>query len=281
MIISQVSWRWDSSSSSSILPFCLTKIKLTIISSPIIFISHGCTSGIVQFKWKGAMHMYCLRNASRCCWQLATNQCFSKTRPFSHFICLQGKLPGGERLPPISQNLLDMRTCVTIHWHFFEWKDDCELSKSNKKSKFGSLWIWTITILNMAKKDSPEATFPIAIGYSKDNHNNLECIIGNDIKRVSENRTLTFVGSRDGSMIEEVAFSVQIFLTIGNQPERRGGNSLLSGKSRSHRRWRYACNFSSLVSIVPTCKDCYALLLDCDSKSRSIAVQWKRECSVC
>jgi hypothetical protein len=49
---------------------------------------------------------------------------------------------------------------------FFEWKDDCEPSKSNKKSKFGSLWIWTITILNMAKKDSPEATFPIAIGYS-------------------------------------------------------------------------------------------------------------------
>jgi hypothetical protein len=28
--------------------FCLTKIKLTIISSPIIFISHGRTSGIVQ-----------------------------------------------------------------------------------------------------------------------------------------------------------------------------------------------------------------------------------------
>jgi hypothetical protein len=26
-------------------------------------------------------------------------------------------------------------------------------------------------------------------------------------------------------MIEEVAFSAQIFLTIGDQPERRGGNS--------------------------------------------------------
>jgi hypothetical protein len=92
----------------------------------------------------------------------------------------------------------------------------------------------------MAKKESPEATFPIAIGYSKDNHNNLERIIGNDIKRLSEHRTLTFVGSQDGSLIEEVAFSAQIFLTIGNQPERRGGNSLLGGKSRSHRRWRYA-----------------------------------------
>jgi hypothetical protein len=164
---------------------------------------------------------------------------------------------------------------------FFEWKDDCEPSKLNKKSRFGSLWIWTITILNMAKKDSSEAKFPIAIGYSKDGHNNLERIIGNDIKRMSEHRALTFVRSQDGSMIEEVAFSAQIFLTIGNQPERRGGNSLLGGKSQSHRRWRYACNFSSLVSIVPACKDCYAFMLDCDSKSRSIAVQWKRECSVC
>jgi hypothetical protein len=101
------------------------------------------------------------------------------------------------------------------------------------------------------------------------------------VKRMSEHRTLTFVGSRDGSIIEEVAFSAQIFLTIGDQPERRGGNCLLGGKSRSHRRWRYACNLSSLVSIVPACKDCYALMLDCDSKSRSIAVQWKRECSAC
>jgi hypothetical protein len=117
----------------------------------------------------------------------------------------------------------------------------------------------------MAQKDSPEATFPIAIGYSKDDHNNLECIIGNDIKRMSEHRTLTFVGSRDGSMIEEVTFSAQILLTIGDQPERRGGNSLLDGKSGSHRRWRYACNFSSLVSIVPACKDCYAIMLDCSS----------------
>jgi hypothetical protein len=97
---------------------------------------------------------------------------------------------------------------------FFEWKDDCEPSKLNKKSKFGSLWIWTITILNMAKKDSLEATFPIAIGYSKTTTTIWN--ISLEIKRMSEHRTLTFVGSQDGSMIEEVAFSAQIFLTIGD-----------------------------------------------------------------
>jgi hypothetical protein len=33
---------------------------------------------------------------------------------------------------------------------FFEWKDNCEPSKSNKKSKSGSLWIWTMTIITSA-----------------------------------------------------------------------------------------------------------------------------------
>jgi hypothetical protein len=42
----------------------------------------------------------------------------------------------------------------------------------------------------MAKKDSPEATLPIAIGYSKDGQNSLERIIGNVIKIMSEHRTL-------------------------------------------------------------------------------------------
>jgi hypothetical protein len=52
----------------------------------------------------------------------------------------------------------------------------------------------------MAKKDSPEATFHIAIGYSKDHRDNLERIIGEDIKRMSEHQALTFVGSREGSV---------------------------------------------------------------------------------
>jgi hypothetical protein len=46
ILIFQVSWRWVSSSSSSIFTFCLTKIKLTIISSPIFYFTllHQCHS---------------------------------------------------------------------------------------------------------------------------------------------------------------------------------------------------------------------------------------------
>jgi hypothetical protein len=35
---------------------------------------------------------------------------------------------------------------------FVEWKDDCESSKSNKASKTGSIWAWTMTIFRKEKK---------------------------------------------------------------------------------------------------------------------------------
>jgi hypothetical protein len=79
---------------------------------------------------------------------------------------------------------------------FFEWKDDCEPSKSNKKSKSGSLWIWTMTIITSAKTDSSEATFPIAIGYKNDD--DLERIIAQDLKNMAKVCTLCFVGSSNG-----------------------------------------------------------------------------------
>jgi hypothetical protein len=62
---------------------------------------------------------------------------------------------------------------------FVEWKDGCESSKSNKASKTGSIWVWTMTIFRKEKKmDSPITTFPVAIGLKSDNHDPLEEIVG-------------------------------------------------------------------------------------------------------
>jgi hypothetical protein len=163
---------------------------------------------------------------------------------------------------------------------FFEWKDNCEPSKSNKESKSGRLWIWTMTIITSAKTDSSEATFPIAIGYKNDDHNNLERIIAQDLKNMAKVRTLCFVGSSNGQRYKEVAFSAQMFLSLDDQPERRGGNSLMGGGSRSHRRWRFACNHESLMSITPACGDCYQVMQGYDSKTPT-QITWKRECSIC
>jgi hypothetical protein len=69
---------------------------------------------------------------------------------------------------------------------FIEWKDDCEPSKLNKKSKNGSLWIWTMTIIGANnKKDSPEATFPLVIWYKNDDHNGVERIFMEDFRHMA------------------------------------------------------------------------------------------------
>jgi hypothetical protein len=38
---------------------------------------------------------------------------------------------------------------------YIEWRDDCESTKSNKTSKTGSLWVWTMTIFEKEKKMIP------------------------------------------------------------------------------------------------------------------------------
>jgi hypothetical protein len=137
-----------------------------------------------------------------------------------------------------------------------------------------------MTIITSAKTDSSEATFPIAIGYKNNDHNNLERIIAQDLKNMAKVCTLCFVGSSNGQPYKEVAFSAQMFLSLGDQPERRGGNSLMGGGSRSHRRWRFACNHESLMSITPACVDCYKVMQGYSSKTPTQNT-WKKECSIC
>jgi hypothetical protein len=64
-----------------------------------------------------------------------------------------------------------------------------------------------MTIITSAKTYSSEATFPIAIGYKNDDHNNLERIIAKDLKNMAKICTLCFVGSSNGQPYKEVAFS--------------------------------------------------------------------------
>jgi hypothetical protein len=79
---------------------------------------------------------------------------------------------------------------------FVEWKDDCESSKSNKASKTGSIWIWTMTIFRKDKHlDLPIATFPVAIGLKSNNHDPLEEIVGQDIKNMMNSKIDAFIGT--------------------------------------------------------------------------------------
>ena len=166
---------------------------------------------------------------------------------------------------------------------FMEWKDDCEASKSNKKSKKGSLWVWTMTIITAQDgPDSPDPTFPIAIGYKSESHNEVERVIGEDFKHMAEHKVLSFLGGSRNRGPEEITFSAQMFLSLGDQPERRGGNSLMGGNSRSHARWRHACDHSQLVGVIPACNECMELMRRFDScKIENNVMEWKQECTKC
>jgi hypothetical protein len=149
---------------------------------------------------------------------------------------------------------------------YVEWKDDCESSKSNKTSKSGSLWIWTMTIFERKKgNDSVRATFPVAIGLKTDNHEEVERIVGEDMRKLSTVRSLGFIGGRANRPAEEVTFSAEMYLSLGDQPERRGANCLMGGGSRSHRRWRYACDQLKLLGVLPACECCLDAMKKADS----------------
>ena len=166
---------------------------------------------------------------------------------------------------------------------YIEWKDDCESSKSNKASKSGSMWIFTITILLGSKDyDSPCATFPLVIGPKSSCHNEVERIIGNDMQRLTKYKMPAFICDKDNHCFSEVTFSAAMYLSLGDQPERRSGNYLLNGNSTSHGRWRYACNHSKLPRVLPACKDCFELMKMADMGTYRDLPDWmSHHCTEC
>jgi hypothetical protein len=166
---------------------------------------------------------------------------------------------------------------------FIEWKDDCEVSKSNKASKSGSMWIFTIMIfLSIKGPDSPRATFPIAIEPKADSHDAVEKIIGEDFKFMSMNKIPAVMNIREGGEFKwkKISFSATMYLSLGDQPEQRSGNYLLGGNSKSHGRWQYACNHSLLHKQIPACNACMSAMRQADINSEDAA--WMvRDCSDC
>jgi hypothetical protein len=139
-----------------------------------------------------------------------------------------------------------------------------------------------MTILSAAKtRDSPEPTFPIAIGYKSDDHNDIERIIGDDFKTMRSTRTHCFLGATKGRLVAEVTFLAEMYLSLGDQPERQGGNGLNSGKARSHGRWRFACDHLLLRDQIPACSTCYELMRRYDSIDNTELNGWRRECTMC
>ena len=59
-----------------------------------------------------------------------------------------------------------------------------------------------------------------------------------------------------------------MYMSLGDQPERRGSNSLTMGNSRTHARWRHACDFNQLLDVLPACDSCFQFMLDAERELR-------------
>jgi hypothetical protein len=128
--------------------------------------------------------------------------------------------------------------------------------------------------------DSPLATFPLVIGLKSDSHDRVERIIGDDMKNMANSHIPAFLGRNSSLPPEEITFSAMMFLSLGDQPERRGGNYLQCGNALTHTRWRVAGNLHKLQKVLPACRDCYARMRLADS-SGDIPNWFTRHCDLC
>jgi hypothetical protein len=170
---------------------------------------------------------------------------------------------------------------------FLEWKDDCESAKSNRMSKY-PLWIFTITIFRDGDhRDSSDCTYPVAIGPKGKSHESVESIIKEDLIRLRTTAQRAVFGWSEEERPFPCTYSADLFMSLGDQPERRGGNVLQLGNSRNHARWRFACDYKQLLDVIPACPKCFDEMLHCDSLStRGDSLVNKnswidRECHVC
>jgi hypothetical protein len=109
-----------------------------------------------------------------------------------------------------------------------------------------------MTIFRKEKKmDSPIATFPVAIGLKSDKHDPFEEIVGQDIKNMMSSKIDVIIGTVGNVPQEKIPFSAEMFVSLGDQPERRSSNKLMAGNSRAHTIWRV-----KLRHVLPACKEC-------------------------
>jgi hypothetical protein len=148
---------------------------------------------------------------------------------------------------------------------FLEWKDDCESAKSNKASK-NSLWLFTITIfLKDRQRDSRVGTFAVAIGPKGKSHESVERVIGEDIARMRHNALPAILGWNKNTKAVSCTFTADLYMSLGDQPERRGGNVLQLGSSTHHPRWRHALAYGNVIDKIPACSQCYQVMISCDT----------------
>jgi len=136
-----------------------------------------------------------------------------------------------------------------------EWSDDFDPNDSIKT--LNSVWMKTITISVPHKitKNSHLYTYPVSVGLKSSNHEEVEEKFAKDLKLLSKGQDLKpFYYAALGTFVNVHA---EIFVTLQDQPERRGANYIMLGNGRYTSRFGYAIDLLQLSDKIPACTDCF------------------------
>jgi hypothetical protein len=157
------------------------------------------------------------------------------------------------------------------------WRDDFQALKSNKGQKKGTAaWIGTVTISppQGMKANSLRNTYPIALGPKGADHELVEQIFMEELRQLSNGSDDLFFDKASNQMTRVHA---EIFVSLADQPERRGTCYVQLGNSTYHPRFGFCCDIGSLEQCIRACHSCFKLLLQTTDGSPFVAP----ECNKC
>ena len=155
-----------------------------------------------------------------------------------------------------------------------EWSDDFEPNSSLTKSNRGGVWVKTITICPPRSYRHLQAySYPVAMGPKNVSHEEAEIILQTDMKKLAATEGALFYSPEHGGLIR---IRAKLFVSLQDQPERRGQNYLTSGSfSTYHRRFGYSFKWQDFGPVLRPCSLCREALFD-------TTLDWRgRECGIC
>ena len=134
-----------------------------------------------------------------------------------------------------------------------EWSDDFE-SSNTKDNRGKNIWVKTVTIgAPPEQSNCRHHTHVVAIGRKNDCHEEAEAFFKKDLLALSSGPPVKFFSKKHGQARN---IHAELFVSLQDQPERRGANFMMLGNGLFAARWSFAANLSKVSSLVPSCNDC-------------------------
>jgi hypothetical protein len=173
---------------------------------------------------------------------------------------------------PMCRRLFDINTVGTddglpippidLYLWLTEWSDDFEPNDSVKSNR-GSVWLKTLTVSpRFGSRHKLLHTYPLAIGGKKVDHEAVEILLSKNLLQLSSPGGVVMYSKRHGGL---VSVRAKLFVSLQDQPERRGTNHLMAGNSTFHRRFGYSAPWPEFKDVLRPCLSCRQLLVDVSS----------------